>query len=496
MTDVENINLHRGGRETRGGVAKVNATAISGSPRIMGLFQFRKKNGNTFIVTGTADGKIQQNYAELKTGLATNAVFTFEVFNDTLYICNGVDRPQTWDGVAASTSNLTNIPTDWSGTNFPKRIVKHGRGAAEALWAFGVASQLGAVYASGTDTDNFSDAQVTKINIETGDGFGIVGMEEFGDRLIAMGKQRPYLIDDLDASRANWGYDAAQWEGGVGNDRLLVKTPNDLIAMSEDGEIYSVITTQTVGDYRAASIVRPAHIHTWIKDNVDLSRIDDFHMIYDSVLRAIKVFVVRNGQTKVDTVLVFFIDRPPEEAWSKHRFSSVDFASASTLARVSAGNWKVYVGGHVGHVYELESTVATDDGLYYYSGFTTIANTFDNPRIRKQYDTAWLVLKPQGNEEIKSNITVDCQAITSEFFLVDELGNFVVDELGNFVVGVEQAPFTILLTGASSCLVNKNHSIGLLGTRIKQEVFNNATGERMFVAQIMYDHIPLGPEAH
>ena len=409
----------------------MNGTVISGAPRIMGVFQFRKKNGNTFIVTGTADGKIQKDYSTvLKTGLTINKFYSFVVFEDNLYITNGADVPQVWDGVAGSTSDLALIPADWTGTNFPKRIVKHGRGVSERLWAFGCPNNLERIYASDTGAADFSDAKVVTIDIETGDGFGIVGMEEFGDRLIPIGKVRPYLIDDLDAAVANWGYDAAQWEGGVANERLLIKTPNDLIAMSEDGEIYSVITTQTTGDYRAISLTRPAFIHAWIKDNVDLSKIDDFHMIYDPVLRAIKVFVIRNGFTKVDTALVFFIDRPPEEAWVRHRLFSADFASASTVVRVSAGNWKAYVGGHTGFVYELESATATDDGSHYYSGFTTVDNPFDNPRVKKRYDNAWLVIRALGTEQIKTNIFVDGEAIVGGFLLVDENGNEIVDELG------------------------------------------------------------------
>ena len=314
MTEAVNINLHNGGRETRGGVTKVNAGAIAGTPRIMGVFQFRKKDGTTAIVTATADGKIQKDYSTvLKTGLTINKFSTFEVLNDTLYICNGANVPQTWDGVAASTSDLAaaKVPSDWTGANHPIRFKKHGRGASERLWAYGVASQLQRTYASLTGTDDFKDATVVTIDIETGDGFGIVAMEEYGDRLIAIGKQRPYLIDDIDADSTKWGYDPAQWEGGVGNDRLLIKTPNDLIAMSEDGEIYSVITTQTTGDYRAVSLTRPAHIHTWIADNVDLTKIDDFHMVFDPVLRTIKVFVIRTGFSNVETVLVSCLMRVP-----------------------------------------------------------------------------------------------------------------------------------------------------------------------------------------
>src|SRR3990167_2981141 len=95
MIEAININLHRGGRETRGGVVKVNGTPITGAPQIMGMYQFRKKNGNTFIITCTSTGKIIKDYTtELKTGLTASMYPSFEVFDDKLYIFNGADRPQ------------------------------------------------------------------------------------------------------------------------------------------------------------------------------------------------------------------------------------------------------------------------------------------------------------------------------------------------------------------------------------------------------------------
>lgn len=498
MQEAENINLHNGGRETRGGVEKVNATPISGSPRIMGIVQFRKKNGNEFIVTATADGIIQKDFATvLKTGLSTNKIATFETFNDVMYIPNGANIPQTWDGVAATTSNLANPAADWSGSSFPKRMVKHGRGASERLWAFGAPNNLESVYASATGSDNFLTG-VVKIPIETGDGFGIVAMEEFGDRLIAFGKRRAYLIEDTDVDTANWGYSPAQWEGGVGGLRLLAKTPNDLIAMSEDGEIYSVITTQQTGDYKQASITRPSFLHKWIESNVDLSKIDDFHMIYDWSLRAIKVFVVRIGQTKIDTALVFFIDRPPEEAWVQHLYAGLDsdkFASCSTLVRISAGNWKVYAGGHNGHAYKLESSILTDDGTYYNSRFLTLDDPFGNPRLLKRYDQDWLVLQPQGGERIGTNIYVDGRAIVGDGFqLVDQQGNFIVDESGNNIAS-EAGTAWIITPTAGTRLVNEPFRLGVRGIRKQVEVNQLEPGKKMFISQILSDHTPLGPLA-
>lgn len=498
MIAAVNINLHRGGRETRGGVEKVNGTPISGSPVITGEIQFRLSNGNEFIVTGTTDGKIYKDYTTLlHTFATTGKKINFTVYNNTLYVWNGANIGQTWDGAAGSTSDLANPAADWTGSNHPKDAIVHGRGAAKGLWAYGCPTDPKILYASETGTDDFSAGKVQTISVETGDGFGVVALEEFSEQLIAFGKSRPYLIDDSSATKSNWGYGPAQWEGGVAHERLLVRTPNDLIAMQEDGEIYSVIKAQSSGDFQAVSITRPAFIHAWIADNLDLSKIADFHMVYDPDLRAIRIFVVRSNQTLPDVCMVFFIDRPADEAWVQHRYYSTAFASCSTLVRVAAGDWKIYTGGQTGHVYKLESTTINDDGVYFYNGFTTPELAFNAPRGKKRYDHNRLIMRLLGSEVIQENVFIDGVPVSGGFSLVDENGNNVVDENGNQVVGYEFDSFTFTLDAAvalqrANRLQDAKHSTGKAGIRIQSEIFNDVINEKMFISQILYDHTPQG----
>lgn len=492
MIDCLNINLHQGGRETRGGVEEVNETAITSGPDIMGLFQFKTKAGASLIVTGTNDGKIQKDYATgLKTGLGEDKYYNFCVFEDTLYICNGNDVPQTWDGVAVSTSDLADIPADWTDNSFPKGMIKHGKGASERLWAFGCPDNPETIYVSATGTADFSDASVTKIVIETGDGSGIVGLVEYGDRLIALGRKKPYLIDDTELDVANWGYVDAQWEGGAAHHRLVCKTPNDVVAMSDDGQVYSILTAQTYGDYIAQSLTRPVYIDTWIKENIDLSKIAQFHMVYDSVLRAVKIFMVRKKQTDVDFCLVYFIDRGPENGWVKHQFADSYFASCSAEVEVSTGVWEIYTGGTNGHVYSLESDTLSDDDLYYPSSFTLPELTFGNPRLPKRYDKVWAVIKPQGTETIKVSLIVDGLFLTGGYLLGDENGYNIGDEEGDMIGGGAALSWEITSTGASNYLTNNGFSLGIIGKRIQAEFFNNAIEEKFFISQILFDFIPL-----
>ena len=488
MTDIRNMNMQHGGLITRGGVSAVNGTVISGAVQVMGGHQFRLKNGNTFIVTGTTDGKLQKDYnTELKTGLTTGQYTSFETFENKLYICNSADIPQTWDGTAASTTNLSGIPTDWTSLNYPKKFIKHGKGVSESLWAFGCPSNPESLYVSANGTDNFADAVVTKINIEEGYGFGIVDAVEYGDNFICFGKKKAYIIDDSSATRSNWGYTDAQWDGGAAHARAICKTPNDLIVFDENLELYSVTAVQAYGDYKAASLTRPAYINKWMDENVDETQVDKFHIIYDTELRAVKWFVVRNGQTKVDTALVFFVDKGAASGWVQHRYAENVYASCLFPVRVSAGDWKVYTGGYNGYVYQLETDTFNDNGIYYYNGFTIPYIPLENPRITKHFNDGWLVVVPQGTETIKIRVSVDGITIVGGDALVDENSTNVVDENGNEIWGDSATTYEVAVTSLVPSVQNLNYYIGATGYRLQTEVYNDTINTSFFVSQQMFD---------
>lgn len=482
MVIARNINLNENGRGLRGGTAHVNATAITGTPRIMGIYDFWLLNGTQKLVTATTDGKVYSDYTtEIKTGLTTAKHTSFEIFDNTLYITNGANIPQTWNGVAASTSNLTNVPTDWTGSAYPKQFIKHGRGNSERLWAY----LNNTVYASANGTDDFSDANVTTINIETSDGQGIVGAVEFQDRLLTFGKRKAYIIDDADYSTANWGYEAAAWEGGAAHHRLIVKTPNDIICMTEDGDIYSVTAVQQYGDYKQASLVRPSFMDKWIRDNVRLSYVADFHATYDPELRAIKFFVVRNGKTTVDTALVFFIDRPLEEAWTIHdnqTNASGYSASCSCIYRKDPPEHHriyIYTGDYSGFVWDLEETNTNDNSLAYYGGFKTSHLSFDDPRVSKKYMRGWLTTRPQGAYDVYISWWVDGVKQTTK--TVSLAGSGVA--LDTFLLDTDSL--------GGSDVIDTAFSLGTIGKRIQFEVYNGNVNETFFVSRLSVDFKPL-----
>ncbi len=480
----KNMNLVKMGRSKRGGTTWYYTSTISSAVQLYGICEFRLFDGTLYVVAVGSDGKIYDSRnSTIKSGWTTSEQYAhFAVLDGSLYVVNGHNLPEKWTGSGAMTT-LTNIPSDWAVGNSPKWTVKHGRGASERLWAGGCDNAPNRVYASANGSDDFSDANVITIDIDTGDGFGVVGAVEYGDRLLCFGKKKVYVIDDLDSDSINWGYDAAQWDGGAASFRLIAKTPNDVISMAENGQIYSVKALNNYGDYVAASLSKPSFIDEWIQEKVDLSKINQFHSVYDPTLRAVKFFVVMNNKTEIDTALVYFIDRAPEEAWMVHDNTSYDSgytASCSTVVRPSAGVYEVFTGDYSGMVWKLEQNGRNDHGQGYYAGFKTPKLNFGDLRVTKKYKRGWFVVEGNGNYNLNVRYWIDGVYIEQQSVALTNFGG----RLDYFTLGTD------LLGGDLYEEVTFN--IGNRGKRIEFEFFNSEADQDFLVSQLVVDYKALG----
>ena len=482
-----NIWLNEGGIRKRGGTTPVDVDPMSGSPEVNGLFGHRLANGNQHIVRTTADGKLwKSNIATIKTGLGLSRYPYFSQWGDDLIIANGSHIPMWWNGTDASATNFTNVPTDWTGINHPKQIVLHGRGNSMRGWGIGCPLNPKNIYVStNDDPTDFTQATVLVFQIETGDGSGVVAGIEYGDRLLVFSKNRAFVFNDDSTNTDNWGYTAGQWEGGVAHHGLLVKTPNDLVAMMENGEIYSISTAQTYGDYKAASLTRPSFMYEWIKEYLNLAHIAKFHAIYDPTIRAIKFFVIRTGSSTIDTCLCYFIDRPPEKAWvvlDNQDHESGYSAVSAAMVRVSAGVWKLYTGSYNGKVWKLGEVNRNDNGEGFQARYRTPSMTFGDVRESKRYDKVRIVAVREGACSATLTWWIDGQLKNQKDFEFATSGSM----LGEFILGVS------LLGGTN--ILEQYVRLGCSGKRLQLEIKNNTANEAFFFSQLLIDFLPLGRE--
>lgn len=482
---TRNVILEKRGRRKRGGTAHLYSTAYPAT-KILGIYRPTFANLSVCTMVATDAGIVYSSevYA-LKSGLSTTNYYSFVYASseDKVFFTDGLNAVQQWNGIAASSTAITGPATDWT-TTPPFQLILHGKGVSQRLWAI---NSLG-VYASKSfaaagDLESFATGG-ENMYILTDDGHGLVGGVEFGDRLLVFGKNKGYLIDDTDSSTSNWGYQALQWDGGVAHWRLIIKTPNDVILMAEDGEIYSATAVESYGDYKRASITRGSWMHDWIKDNVDLTYIDEFHGLYDPVIRAVMIWVVRNGKSSIDTALVFFMDREsPEESWmvfDNQNYDSGYSASAAAVVSESVGAQKVYTGDYSGWIWKLHETNRADNGNIIQAGFKSVSDSCEDPAGSKHFNELHVLCTPQGNYNLNVKVWIDGEYKSTKSMTM--MGKGAV--LGSFILDTD-------VVGGDEFITIKT-KLGYRGKRIQYEFYQHGASEDFFICSYHTEYKSLG----
>ncbi|MCE5336833.1 MAG: hypothetical protein LLG06_19825 [Desulfobacteraceae bacterium] len=478
---TRNLLLEKAGRRKRGGTALLYEAAMTGTPRCLGLFDCTFRNGNQYLVSAWDDGSLYKNGADtIKTGMGTTNAYSMAMGEDKLFVADGVGTPQVW--TEATIADVAEPATDWA-TMPPFQFLLHRRGLSQRMAGLNSTGiYLSASYSSAGDLEKFATGALY-IPLDTGDGDGCVGMGEQGKELLLYGKKRTWRLNDESLTTSEWGWEEAQWKGGVGSWRLIIPTPNDTVLMSEDGVIYSVIAVADYGDYKQASLTKDSWIHDWIQANVRLDYISHFHGSYDPTLRAVFIWVVLNGKTTADTALVYFIDRPIAEAWMIHDNSTAASgytASASASVKLSTGKTGIYTGDYTGNVWKMNQANRNDNSAAYYAGWKTPPDSCENPRSTKLFNALKVMMDPKGNYNLSVKVTVD-GAYKKTLTLSMAAGMAV---LGTFVLGTDK------LQGYS--LLEEDGREGIKGTRIQYEFYNSGANEDFFVANYMTDYKSLG----
>lgn len=492
----KNVNFHENGLSKRGGSALYLWPSIAGNPKIQGGFDFRLYNGASFKLFAAGGIVYNGNYSNpLKAGHSSSNPISFAQIGSAsgqntlqkVFWCDGQIAPQYWDGVAASASPVLTA-TSWSGSSgMPFQLINHARNANIRLWAITPDS----VWASklGTPTD-FSDANVVQIPVYT-EG-GLVGGFDLGGQLFVYSKTKTYLIDDTDASSANWGYHESLWQGGAAHWRLICKADNNLLIMAEDGTIYSLQGIIATGSYASNQLARPAYVDKFIRDNIALSNIQNFHCCFDRKLRAVKFFMQEGGSAN-NIALLYFVDRPPNQAWIIHdneNFPSGYNATCSFEVRNGPGDWQIWTGDNQGLLWKLEQSIRHDDdvntgptaaaGNSYPTRIKTIRQDLGSPRAWKHF--RGLIFRGSASGQVDFTMRKWIDGVRQED------STFQINGSG---ASFDSAIFdTDVFAGDS--LVPAMIDVGYYGRDAQFEFVNDTAGQDFFLSELLYLYQPRG----
>jgi len=499
----KNINLDQKGRFKRGGTAYTSDAsyneAITGTPDVLSVFQFILNNGTKKLITHCSGGSVWTAHdTKLIDGTwATSGFTAFTVMDNECYLATRGKVPQKYTGAAVAAVGA--VPTDWVADG-PGWVVTHGRGNSERTWWGWSNTYPNRIYASAVgDGDDVSDANCFTMDISTQDGFGIIGACSFGDRLFLFGKSKVYILDDTDLSPANWGYAEAQWSGGAATHRLIVRTPNDIMVMAEDGIIYSVATAEQYGDYKAATQMYENDLHIWMKENISLTSaalLKSF-AVYDPNLRAIKWFLVVTGGTDPSRCLVQFIDHQGRHAFTYHE--NPDYASgyggtsgvfSACIYRDSNQQQYVMTGDGVGRLWILESATLGDNSEAYWAGFTTPWIDCGDPRQTKQFKRGHVIT---GGEDLSDPLGIGWGVRIN--WWVDESSTAGATNqvwmMGDGVKSDSTVPLGTFVASSAE-IADIGFPMDKYGRRAKLQIFNDAENERFYINGFSLDYKPVG----
>jgi hypothetical protein len=490
-----NITLQDGGRRKRGGTAHVNSSAVSGTPRFMRLYDYILTTGTQFLMMAGNDGKFYKNYTDtIKTGLSTSNYWDVSAMNDLLVFTDGASTLQTWDGAAGSSSDVSTLATDWATDSlFPQQLVLHGRGLSQRMWTWTTNNKIFGSKIFDADDWGASNGFISDTNqvFASREGGSLTGMYEFGDSLFITTARNTYILQDSDSDKATWGFTLAQFNAGAAHWRVMARTPNDMLLMMDDGEVYSLVTVNAKGDYKASSITKPAFIDRWIRDNIDLTQIAKFHMGYDPKIRAVLVFMVKTGSSVVDVCLPYFIDRPVDQAWGAP-FENDDFdcgydASVSTLVRVGVGDYRLRTGSNsTGFVWDLNQTTFGDNGNAYTGKFTMPTSGLgDNIKLKMFKRIIFTGFTSSADDDETLNLAWNTDGVPKPSQSV----TFVALALKVNDTSAIVDQFTV---GGSNYHMEAILSLGQPARRLGVSVSNATVGDDFYLTSAQIDAKPLG----
>ena len=479
--DSRNIDTHNGGAEKRGGTQKVGSQ-ITASLSSLGGGQLVKRNGNKYLYWAGSNGTLYRDGASIATGRDASARANFTVMGDEMFIANGVDVVKVDDG--SSIATISDPAADWSGSVQPKKFVLHAKGQSRRAFAFGVPGFENTLYYSVSgDFEDFANAGSGTVVFDFEDGYGITDCVSKDGALWVFGKNKTFVLDDSDSTPSNWGHFSASFKGGAHHERSTCVAGNYIYVINSEGNIYQVETAEQLRDYKEGSITYPAFIHNYIRETVDLSKLDQCHLNYEPRHRALMFFFVAQGSTTVGKALKYYIDlrkwAPPHDSDDNSDESGYS-ASASFQAETSAGAKRLYTHDYNGFIWELSSTTKTDDGNAYkseaYSGWLS----FDLEGVEKRYAYGILSYKSRGDYQVNIRWWVDDTEQSTQTVSLSAsgatLGSFVLDTDVLGVIGVDESEF----------------EMGQVGRKLRVAISNDGAGHDFFLSKLVFPFIVRG----
>ena len=486
LLTAENITYENGTLQKEGGSAKYNSTTISGSPAVLGGWDWFPSSGTQRLIVFLSDGDLKKDTGggdftvDLKTGLTTtNVVPVFieggkeaAANNRKLFLFTGLNVVQVLSADGSTTSNIANPPSDWTGSYQPTTGCIH----ENRLWGAGNDNDPHRVYAS--LPANHEDFTTTALNLAIfpGEGEKIVQIISFKGLLVVFKYPKGiYLVDTSNSDTDEWRVSKHSTTIGGVSPLGGVLIDDDILFIDHTASFYLISAITEFGNIGSRNLSDIAQYDVFIRDEINLSELPRTQSIY-YVAKRIAMFTAASSGTTYDRRLNVDFNRIQLPRFST---STKDTNRSIWLRKDANGVLRPTTGDSSGFVWTLDQDTRSVAG----SGFNAI---FQTPHldlshldpalgiIEKNGKFLELVVEPKGNWDLSVDVLWDDVVFQTISFSMGVSGS----TLGAFVLGTDK------LSGSN--LINKRKRLEGSGRRLSLIGRNSGDGQDFSIAKFYF----------
>lgn len=475
---AENISFADGSIRKEGGAEKYNSSAISGTPKILGGYDWWPDDSKQRMVVVTDDGKILKDSGDgtfpttLKTGLTTTGMVGRFIEggeetlgnNAKLFVFTGVNQVQVLNGDGATTADISTPPADWS-SSYPNGGAYH----ENRVWGW-VGHRI--YYSTTDDHEDFTGSGSGQIAVYPGTGTQILFAISLNTYLIVFKDKGVFYIDTTASDITTWRSQPINRNISIAGPDAGTEIDGDFIFMDPGGNLHALSTVQEAGNLGSRSFMDEADIGTLIRDNMNKAELANVIAHYYVAKRELSFSMSGIGTTNRNRRLVIDFNRSPQRAY----VSTKDEIESIWNRKDSDEIDRPTVGDTAGFIWDLDQETRSRDGEGYEGVFQSAHLDFSWVQeglgaVEKNFKFLEMVVEPVGNWDLNVDIIIDGDTTQTVTFNMGVSGS----ALGSFTLGTDKL-------GGDQVLNRRQRIVGS-GRRVSLKGRNSGAGQDFSVAR-------------
>lgn len=377
------------------------------------------------IITATTEGALYKergfnlDAVTLKAGLSTTARpgrfvqggKEAAANNRKLFYFNGADVVQVLSGDAATTSDITSPPVDWSSTNQPLNGVIH----RDRLVAWGNRNDPSRIYLSDPDDhEDFTTPSAQSLRVASNVGERLIGGISFNGVLWLWKWPRGiFYLDDQPLNTSEWViFTKSEAVGCAESPYAVLPIDDDVLFLAADASFHVLSAVDTLGGVKDSDLSSALGIDKWIRENVNLARLDQVTSVWYPNKKLALFGMPGTGESTNTLTLKFDFAGVDQGQPVKFSYSQRDGADAFTIFRDSDTIERPLL-GESGFIYLMDQDARNKNDLGYTASYQTphldmshIPNAGLEYR-RKNWKALELVMDPADSGTVTVQVYVD-----------------------------------------------------------------------------------------